>query len=310
MTTDDEAIRRHRWRLAIPVVVAVLLLGGYTALWFHGAGIMRAEIAAWTENERAEGRLVEHGDIAVRGYPGTLRAEVDAPVWSDPGVWAWQAETLYVITEPLNPRTLLLTPRGEQRVAYGDGSYDLRAEDLRVALSEGAVAVDVAGLSAESGEQVLTLGAGRAQWARNEDGSAALGLSFGQVAYTGSDARYAVPQLNAALSEERGGDLRLDAFEGAIGAGEGDPVLLAGQGGVGLDAGGYPSGQMTLTVRNADALAPFLIELGVIEPNQRSLIEMAAAGFADEAGAAALPLAFRDGKLRVGGFPVGDLPRF
>ena len=309
--TDEQAIRRHRWRLAIPVLIAVVLLGGYTLVWLQGARIMRAEITEWVETERAEGRMVSHGDISVRGYPGSLRAEVNAPAWADPGAWSWQAETLYVITEPLNPSQLVLTPRGEQQVEYGGETYALRADDLRVGLAEGAVAVEASGLSAEGAGQALALGAARVNWAENADGSAVLGLSVGQADYRGAEAAYYVPQLNAALSEGAASDLGLDAFEGAIATARGErPALLAGQGRVGVGADGYLAGRMTLTVRNAEAVTAVLVQAGVLEANQGGMVDMAMAGFASGDDAAEIPLAFRDGKLRVGPLAVADLPQF
>lgn len=304
--TRDE-IKRHRMRLIVPMAIALILLGGYTVFWFQGAKIMRAEIAAWIAEERAEGREVNHGPIRVRGFPGSLRAEVDAPRWAEPGEWAWGAETLYVITEPFNPRRLVLAPRGVQQVAYDGKSYAVRAEDLRVGLSEGAVAVDARGLTAEGEGAVLNLGGGRVNWSEAEGG--ALLLSVGQLAYANGNDAYAVPQLNAALSGS-GDGLGLDAFEGALRIGAADrPVLLTGEGRVGIDDAGYPSGRMTVEMREAESLGPVLAEAGLIEPTQAGLIDMAVASLSGADGTASVPLAFRDGRLRVSGFAVADLPK-
>lgn len=309
--TDQAEIKRHRWRFLLVIAVAVALLGGYTVIWFQGAKIMRSEIAAWVDAERAAGRTVEHGAISVRGYPGSLRAEVDAPRWADADAWSWQAETLYVITEPLNPRRLLLTPRGEQTATVDEQTYTMRADDLRVSLTEDAVAVETAALTAEAGDAALSLGAARAAWNRNDDGSAALGLSLGQLTYRRGEDAYEVVRLNAALSEDADADLALNAFEGAVRAGEdATPVRLSGQGDVRLDDEGYPAGAMTVTVANTDALGPFLIETGVIDGSQQGLVDMAVTGFADTEGGASLPLTMRGGRLRVGPFAVADLPQF
>lgn len=319
--TDDAAIRRHRRRLAIPVAIAVLLLGGYTMLWFQGARIMRTEIARWVAAERAEGRTVAYGDVRVRGYPGSLRAEVEAPVWADPGAWAWRAERLFVITEPFDPRRLVLTPRGEQRAEYGGGAYALRADDLRVGLEEGAVTVEMAGLTAEDaaagdvaasdGARTLAIGAGRAAWSEGPGGAGVLGLSFGQVAYADGEAAYYVPQLNAALSEVAGRDLGLDAFEGAVATAKGAPAaLIAGQGRLTIGDDGYPAGRLDVTVRNADALSAVLIQAGVLDAAQGGMVDMAMGMFGSGEGEATLPLSAQDGALRVGPVAVADLPRF
>lgn len=314
---DHEAIRRHRWRLAVPLLVALALLGGYTLVWFQGARVMRAEIDAWVAAEQAEGRRVEHGRVRVRGYPGSLRAEVDAPLWADPGAWAWQGETLYVITEPLNPRRLLLTPRGPQTIERDGRTYRLLAGDLRVSLEAGRVGVEAADLQVTSGEQAVTLGAARVSWTEAETdaeagagaGAATLGLSLGQLSVSDGKQDWYVPQLNAALSEGPASDLGLDAFEGALSPARGErAAVLGGQGRVDV-VDGYPAGQLTVTVPDPEALAAVLAEGGVLDPQQAGTASLLAAGFSDETGAASVPLTMRDGRLRVGPVPVADLPR-
>ena len=309
-TPDRAAIVRHRWRLAIPLALAVLLLGGYVVLWFQGARIMRAEIAEWVAGETDEGRSATHGAIRIRGFPGTLRAEIDAPAWSDPGVWAWSAETLFVITQPLNPRRLLLTPRGEQRLEHEGRTYDFRAGDLRVALAEGLLAVEAADLSAESGGQSLDLGAMRANWRENEDGSAVLGLSLAQALYAEGGDEYWLPQLNAVLSEGVASDLGIDAFEGAIATSrEAPPAFFAGEGRLAVGEDGYPEGRLDVTLRDADELAAVLIQSGALDRGRAGMATALLGGFDDGEGGARLPFVFVDGKAKLGPIPIGDLPR-
>ncbi|MBB4658587.1 DUF2125 domain-containing protein [Parvularcula dongshanensis] len=304
-----DAVRTHRVRLALILAVVVLLLGGYTVLWFHGARIMRAELDRWVATERAAGREVAHGDIRMRGYPAALRAVVDAPSWAEPGQWSWNAETLNVIAVPYDPRRLILAPFGEQAVVYDDVTYALRAEDMRFSLSRGAFGAQIAGLTAESGERTLALAVGKANWARNEDGTAVLGVSGQDALYRVPSGAVSLPFVNAALSENGGGELQVQAFNAAVSPDAAtDPTLLAGEGEASLDDAGYPAGRMTLRLRNPEPLVTVMSEQGAIPSNQAPAVLSVLASMQED-GETALPLSMRDGRLRVGFVPLADLPK-
>ena len=304
-----DAVRTHRRRLYAIFGVVAVLLGGYTILWFRGAGIMRAEIDRWVASERAEGRSVEHGEVRMRGYPAALRAVVDAPAWAAPDEWSWTAETLNVIAVPFDPRRLILAPHGEQAVVYDDVTYALRASDMRFSLSQGTFGAEFANLTAESGERTLALAGGRANWARNEDGSAVLGLSGEDAVYRVPAGAVSLPFVEAALSENGQGALQVEAFRAAVGPDAStDPTVLAGEGEASLDEEGYPSGRMTLRLRNPEPLVTVMSEQGAIPENQAPAV-LSVLQSMQEDGETSLPLSMREGRLRVGFVPLADLPK-
>lgn len=312
----DTPPRASRAKLYVPVVIAALLLGGYTALWFWGAGVMRREIAEWTASEREAGREVAYADVRVRGFPGTLRAMIDAPHWSEPGAWAWRAETLIIVTLPYDPSRLIFTPRGEQSVTYGGQDYALRADDLRVSVEEGSVAVQAGTLSAEGGGQALMLGAGLMNWAENDDGTRVMGLSLTSLALTGDgevddgDAGAVVlPYLRAAASTVAG-ETVIEAFQAAVApSADVDPALMAGEGRIGLDAAGYPAGRIEVRLRNPGPLVTVAAEQGALPADQAATTGSLIASMASADGEVTLPLSMAEGRLRVGFIPVADLPR-
>ncbi|WP_031552488.1 DUF2125 domain-containing protein [Parvularcula oceani] len=311
--TTTEQVRRPRRRFLAVFAVALTLLGAYTALWVWGAGVMRDEIDAWIAAERRAGRTVSHGDIRVRGFPGTLRAVIDAPSWAEPGAWSWQAERLLVITLPYDPRRLILAPRGEQSVTYLEERFALRADDLRVGLEEDLLAIETSGLSAEGRTGTLALASGRANWVRNEDGSAVLGLATEKMELRSETGTVYLPYVNAALSEAAGRRdlLTVDAFSLAAAPGrEVKPALVAGDGSLILQTNGYPEGRVNLRLRNPVPLMMVLGNLGVVPAGQAQDTGRLLAGLAGgENDELALPLIAKDGALRIGPVPVGRLPR-
>ena len=305
----DTAPRHPRWRLYVPIGVALALLLAYTLLWLQGARIMRAEIAAWTAREAAAGRIAQHGDVSVRGYPGSLRAVIDAPVWLDPdGGRAWRAETLLVIAQPVSPRTLLLVPRGAQEVVWGERTYDVQAEDLRISLSQTATAVQAGKLTAASEAETLSLKLGRANWTVSEAGEALL-FELRDAVLTDAAGVLDAAVFRGALSAAPGQDLALDGFETALRTNGGDrPVRIAGNGALALDRTGALDGQLTVSVADPVAVLGVLAARGMVEPDQARLATSVAPMFAGEDGAVTVPLTFQGGAMSAAGFPLGTIP--
>ena len=299
-----------RLRLYVPLALALLLLGGYTALWFQGARVMRGEIDRWIAAERAGGREVAHGTIRVRGYPGSLRGVVDAPRWAEPDAWSWQAETLLVIAQPTRPRTLLLAPRGPQRVVRNGRTWDVEAADLRLALSRDSVAVQAEDLITSSGTERVTVGELRANWTRNEDGSEVLGIAARDGAADFAGEPVIVPRLDAALAANPGRRLALEAMQGALGTKEVTaPAELAAEGRVELTDDGYLEGRADLRLRGGGELIAVLTQQGLIPPEHADLAAGLIRNAEAQGRAVELPLSFRNAQVLVGPIPVAAQPR-
>ena len=309
-TARSGAAPRHaRWKLYVPLGIAVALLLAYTVLWLSGARVMRAEIDAWTAREAAEGRIAQHGSVSVRGYPGSLRAVIDAPVWLDPdGGRAWRAETLLVIAQPVSPRTLLLVPRGAQEVVIGERTYDLRADDLRVSLSRTDTAMQAENLTASSEAETLTLGLGRANWTASEAGEALL-FELRDAVLTDAGGPLSAALFRGAMSAAPGRDLSLDGFEAALRTDEEDrPVRVAGEGALGLDRAGALDGKLTVSVADPVAVLDLLSARGIVAADQASLAASVAPMFAGEDGTVMVPLTFDGGAMSAAGFPLATIP--
>ena len=61
--------RRRRWPLVLIAAIVVLLIAGWTALWFYAAARARTEIAAWREREFQAGRFYDCASELIGGFP-------------------------------------------------------------------------------------------------------------------------------------------------------------------------------------------------------------------------------------------------
>src|SRR5512145_1228683 len=61
--------RRRRWPLVLIAAIVVLLIAGWTALWFYAAARARTEIAAWRERESQAGRFYDCASELIGGFP-------------------------------------------------------------------------------------------------------------------------------------------------------------------------------------------------------------------------------------------------
>ena len=155
--------RRGIW-LSLGVLLLIAAGVGY---WFLAAAAVDEALAAWVGEQRARGLEVDHGAVAVSGFPFSHVITIAAPRLADPGhplAWRWQGERLVVAMRPwaLNRPTITLPPAqtlsyrtrsGATRtvtVALTSGSADAVFSDGR--LTSAAIAIDGLTLSAPDGE--------------------------------------------------------------------------------------------------------------------------------------------------------------
>jgi hypothetical protein len=68
------ARRRPSWALVLPVLIAVLLVAGWTGFWYHMALKAEHTVTAWREREAKLGRIYTCASQGIGGYP--FRIEV------------------------------------------------------------------------------------------------------------------------------------------------------------------------------------------------------------------------------------------
>ncbi|SMH59946.1 DUF2125 domain-containing protein [Azospirillum agricola] len=119
---------RRRSGLILALLVA-LPLAGYALWWWQAARMVEQGLLAWVAEQRANGALVEHGGLAVDGFPFTLRATLEQPHLATRGA-EWRGGRLVAEAAPWNVTQVALSLPGEQRltlVQAGQPPLDLTA---------------------------------------------------------------------------------------------------------------------------------------------------------------------------------------
>lgn len=108
------------------LAIFVLFVAGYSAWWYVLARRLDAGFAAWAAARRAEGWTVAVGGTRLGGWPVAARLVLSdvklrggAPEL--PVTITWDAAGLDLQVAPFDPATLVILPRGQQRIGIPDG---------------------------------------------------------------------------------------------------------------------------------------------------------------------------------------------
>lgn len=311
----DKPGRARRIFLILPLAIGVLLLVGYTVLWFYGKGIMREEIDNFIGDQEAYGNIVTYDQKEIRGFPIALRAQIDNFRWTDPGNWDWSGEVLNIIAMPTDPTRLIFAPRGPQKIILPEDILGVTPNDLRVGIGNNKYSAEGTEVMISSADdQTLSLGSFKANWLSEEPGSWVMVASARNVTYRDADDRDVIlPGLNVALSHEPddGRGFRIEGSEIAFDDGsDGPPTLLKVDGKIGIDGAGYPEGQFTVTYRDERKLLTLLSRFNAITPEDRDQVAGMLQAYRAGKTEATVSFAMRQGELFLNGMvPLTDLPK-
>ena len=137
--------RLRPWH-ALAVGAPALAALGYIGYWFAAAIQIERGIADWVTSARAQGYAIEHGAIAVGGFPFAFRIALAAPAVAQPAgplPWRFRAERLHVRLPPLSPDRLQVESDATIELTVGDAADDAvtvlsRAARLETRLTPGA----------------------------------------------------------------------------------------------------------------------------------------------------------------------------
>lgn len=313
----NSAPKAHRIFLIIPMLIAVLLLGGYTAFWFFGAGVMREEIDKFVSAEADLGRSVNYETRSIRGFPIALRAQIGEFTWNAEDKWNWSGETLHIVAMPFDPNRLILAPRGPQQLTSGDMEYALTPNNLSIGISETLYSAegDELLLEREDGARV-SLGHLKGDWQFLSPEEWAMKGIGHQITLQDAEGREAIlPGVNIAMSQspEDNGSFRIDAAEVAFDDGtDGAPTLLKVNGVIGVDNKGFPAGNLRIVYRDERKMLALLERFGLVTGSQVNQADQVLRALRAGQAEATISLTMRDGGLynttlipfRIGSLPV------
>lgn len=308
---------RRRW-LIVALAAAALGAAVYAALWREGAKILRLEIAAWADDQRAAGIDVAYSGVEVRGFPFILRGVVSDAVIAQGDAWRWSAERLFVDAAPWAPDRLAFAA-GTQTVDIAEfGRWRIESESGRA-----VVAVD------RSSGWRLRIKSGPGGVA-NESGTVSLRSKRFDALITpqgpdGDDVRATIAVFDLEIDgktrplKAASLDFDFEVVEPESGArrftirrfaldGEDGKILVSGA--FAVDAKGYPEGSLNADIANPSVYATALGELGALtEEEARAAAAILSLAAIAGGGRIAAPLVFKDGEASIAGVEVGKLPK-
>lgn len=74
---DETPRRRRRWPIFVPLVLVLILAGGWTGFWFYAAAKAESVIADWRAREAKAGRVQTCGSQAIGGFPFRIEVRCD-----------------------------------------------------------------------------------------------------------------------------------------------------------------------------------------------------------------------------------------
>lgn len=123
-------------RVLVLFAAALVVAGaGYTAYWFHAAGLLRKSLEHWAEQRRAAGWVAEWERLDAIGYPLHLRLVVERPRLTAPQGFGWTTGRVTASAQPLNLTRLRLVAEGAHDLAWPGGAGRLEARRVRADLN-------------------------------------------------------------------------------------------------------------------------------------------------------------------------------
>jgi hypothetical protein len=331
-------IRRVIAIFAIALAVAGL---GYTAYWFHVAGLLRNSLESWADQHRADGWAVSWSELTISGYPLHVRLELEAPHVATPRGLAWGTERLTGNADPFNLTQLRLTAPGLHQLDGPGGHMDVTVASARADVNvdrhgtlEDATVL-VSGLTATGATpEPLTVAGLALAWdplpvAKPDHTTATVrfsvtahGIMLPELAGLPLDRRVTLaeatgrimgPLPSGALVETLprwsadGGTVELDHVSL-----EWEPLALEGNGTVALDPQGQPLAALSVRMRGFGPLMDRLTEAGTVEPSAANAAKIVLLLMAkpDSKGrpAVPVPVSLQDSVLFLGPAKVAKVP--
>ncbi len=330
-----------------PIVLLVVLLAGvgYWFYWNHLADGLKAGVERWVAERRAEGMDVEHGTVAVTGFPYRLRVSIDAPRLASPQrpmAPDWAADRLDIFFQPWNFSHAILQPIGPQSLAWGPADARMasvvQSTDMRVSVRFDAagqldtIAADLRDVIADGNSPLRQAARLQFHLRRNSGQSEDRPANSSNLALTGNEIvltpdatplgdRFDEAAVSLLLRPVPGGlsPVQLDRWRDASGVIDIDRIAflkdslrVSGDGSVALDLQRRPEGAMVFIVQGADRFIDALADAGQMSDIARIGLRMAVSALekTDSEGnrKVTLPLAIQDGTVSLLKFKLFPVP--
>jgi hypothetical protein len=334
----DKIAANMRRRRILAAFGLALLLAAYAVYWFALARIVRSDIAAWADQQRAQGFAVAFGEPVMGGFPLAITARMSAPdIVAPGGLWHWQGPDTELRVRPWAPFDFSFSAPGHHRLSVAGGApreialdapvlslrislgSDGRMGDLSLAFGDASLADNLAGTaklaslalkghlpwpaanSPDLSSLDLTLDAGGVELPASV--AAPLGRRIEKlhlICQVMGELPAAAPRESLAAWRDAGGVLQLRESEIDWG-----PLGARGEATFALDQSMQPLAAGTVRISGLSETLDALSAAGLVEPGNAKLAQMMFGALARppaEGGKpeVKLPLSIQNGYLNMG----------
>jgi hypothetical protein len=327
-----------RWLVLALSAVAICLLI-YAFWWSYAARAMQRQLEGFRVDGAAQGVTAAWDALDITGFPLRLQAKMTKPSYTNrPAALNWRGDTLSIQTLPWSISQVLFETNGQQHFNLGPMVIDGATTSAAVSLSFDGQSrlrqIDIAAMDTEAkaGAAALKAKTLAAHWRVSPDDTtptdgrdfdAALngqGLNLqGVELLLGPDVEKLVvnvtlqgvpqasatdPSLSIPAWRAKGSPIRVREFVFVSGG-----VNIEGEGHLSLTPMGVVDGQLSLTIGGVNKLLDALSAKGLIDPQAKASVGVAAGVMAMLGASVTLPLIFKDGRSTLGPVDIGPAPR-
>ncbi|MFD0857378.1 DUF2125 domain-containing protein [Roseovarius aquimarinus] len=324
------------------LAIVLALAAGWAGYWFIGSSAVKSGVADWFEDRRAEGWTAEYGALSVAGFPNRFDTTLDAVALEDPASGlGWRAPFIQIMALSYRPNHVIVIWPETQSFTDRGRAMTLDSTDMRASLvvaPSTALAPERVALTAEG----LSL---RPEGAALSEALSASSLRLAAERVEGAEARYhlglaaadVAPAASLLAQIEGGGDLPrvIDSItaditadftapwdRAAIEAARPQPtrieiigmamawggMALDAAGTLEVDAGGMPSGTLTLTARGWRDMLDAAEASSLLTSDMATTAERALTMMSGGQDTLEMPLRFGEGRVWIGPLPIAPAP--
>lgn len=322
--------------LTILVLIVAALYSGY---WFVGSSAAEKGVSAAVAELQSKGWTADVGEAKTRGFPSRFDTTLtDVRLKNPDGSIGWTGPFVQSLALSYKPNEVIIAFPDAHQIHLDGTDIALETDGLRA--SAGVLArpsAPISHLTAElqsgtatfSANAVLSLGKSLVALRSTEVETAydtyidltdiELPAALMRVLEAASDLSPRISQatLDAEVTLDRPLDRHLSNGQPPVlnaldlkglTVQWGD-VSLRGRGAVDVDPSGFPSGQVTLTLRNWDALIDAAVVLGFLPAKMERTVKTLAKTMAAGSDTLDMPISFQNGNMSLGLIPLGPAPR-
>ena len=115
MANFDKQTTRKFWLVALAVIASICVI--YSCLWLAVATSKREQVVTWIKEQSDHSMNFRYEKILISGFPFAIHLEVKKPALSVFNTFLpmdWQAESIRIITQPLDSSRLQVEVSGQQ----------------------------------------------------------------------------------------------------------------------------------------------------------------------------------------------------